>query len=154
MVKTLKVFIFLLFLLSIGSLVLGSMLYGQREKLKTRILQHEASAVNISKKLRMEKPINPITLKDHLTLKNRLSPLAAEADNLNITLDDTRADLEETRTELAETKETLESTKTQLAAAPWAFIANWKQNAATSERVEGFALQPSFFLLLNGVAKN
>ncbi|MFQ5565113.1 MAG: ABC transporter substrate-binding protein [Paracoccaceae bacterium] len=38
--------------------------------------------------------------------------------------------------------------------APWAFIANWKQNAATSDRVEGFALQPSFFLLLNGVSKN
>jgi len=38
--------------------------------------------------------------------------------------------------------------------APWAFIANWKQNAVTSARVEGFALQPSFFLLLHDVAKN
>ncbi len=38
--------------------------------------------------------------------------------------------------------------------APWAFIANWKQNAATSDRVEGFSLQPSFFLLLDGVSKN
>ncbi len=38
--------------------------------------------------------------------------------------------------------------------APWAFIANWKQNAATSDRVEGFNLQPSFFLLLDGVTKN
>lgn len=37
--------------------------------------------------------------------------------------------------------------------APWAFIANWKQNAVTSDRVSGFKLQPSFFLLLNGVAK-
>lgn len=37
--------------------------------------------------------------------------------------------------------------------APWAFIANWKQNAVTSERVEGFKLQPSFFLLLGGVSK-
>jgi peptide/nickel transport system substrate-binding protein len=37
--------------------------------------------------------------------------------------------------------------------APWAFIANWKQNAVTSERVSGFKLQPSFFLLLNSVAK-
>jgi len=38
--------------------------------------------------------------------------------------------------------------------APWAFIANWKQNAATNDRVEGFALQPSFFLLLHDVTKN
>ena len=37
--------------------------------------------------------------------------------------------------------------------APWAFIANWKQNAVTSERVSGFKLQPSFFLLLGGVSK-
>ena len=38
--------------------------------------------------------------------------------------------------------------------APWAFIANWKQNAVTSERVSGFKLQPSFFLLLGGVSKS
>jgi len=37
--------------------------------------------------------------------------------------------------------------------APWAFIANWKQNAVASERVSGFKLQPSFFLLLDGVSK-
>jgi peptide/nickel transport system substrate-binding protein len=38
--------------------------------------------------------------------------------------------------------------------APWAFIANWKQNAVTNSRVEGFALEPSFFLLLHDVVKN
>ncbi|HIC82463.1 MAG TPA: ABC transporter substrate-binding protein [Kiloniellaceae bacterium] len=37
--------------------------------------------------------------------------------------------------------------------APWAFIANWKQNAATAESVSGFKLQPSFFLLLKDVSK-
>ncbi len=37
--------------------------------------------------------------------------------------------------------------------APWAFIANWKQNAVTSSRVEGFKLQPSFFLILHQVSK-
>lgn len=37
--------------------------------------------------------------------------------------------------------------------APWAFIANWKQNAATADAVSGFKLQPSFFLLLKGVSK-
>ncbi len=38
--------------------------------------------------------------------------------------------------------------------APWVFVANWKQNAVTSERVENFTLQPSFFLLLDDVVKN
>ncbi|MWB79561.1 ABC transporter substrate-binding protein [Pseudooceanicola sp. 216_PA32_1] len=38
--------------------------------------------------------------------------------------------------------------------APWVFVANWKQNAVTSDRVENFELQPSFFLLLKDVVKN
>ena len=38
--------------------------------------------------------------------------------------------------------------------APWVFVANWKQNAVTSDQVEGFALEPSFFLLLDDVTKN
>jgi peptide/nickel transport system substrate-binding protein len=38
--------------------------------------------------------------------------------------------------------------------APWVFVANWKQNAVTSDRVSGFDLQPSFFLLLQDVEKN
>ena len=37
--------------------------------------------------------------------------------------------------------------------APWAFVANWKQNAVTSSRVSGFRLQPSFFLMLHDVTK-
>lgn len=37
--------------------------------------------------------------------------------------------------------------------APWAFIANWKQNAVATDRVQNFELQPSFFLLLKDVAK-
>ncbi len=38
--------------------------------------------------------------------------------------------------------------------APWVFVANWKQNAVTSDRVANFSLQPSFFLLLDDVVKN
>ena len=37
--------------------------------------------------------------------------------------------------------------------APWAFIANWKQNAVTSSKVKNFKLEPSFLLLLKGVSK-
>lgn len=38
--------------------------------------------------------------------------------------------------------------------APWAFVANWKQNAVASSRVDGFSLQPSFFLILKDTRKN
>jgi len=38
--------------------------------------------------------------------------------------------------------------------APWVFVANWKQNAVTSDRVSAFKLQPSFFLLLSNVTKS
>ena len=37
--------------------------------------------------------------------------------------------------------------------APWVFVANWIQNAVTSDRVEKLAPQ-SFFLLLDDVVKN
>ena len=37
--------------------------------------------------------------------------------------------------------------------APWVFVANWKQNAVTRASVENFKLQPSFFLMLQDVAK-
>lgn len=37
--------------------------------------------------------------------------------------------------------------------APWVFVANWKQNAVTSARVENFRLQPSFLLMLQPVRK-
>ena len=38
--------------------------------------------------------------------------------------------------------------------APWVFVANWMQNAVTSDRVSSFSLEPSFFLLLDDVNKN
>ena len=37
--------------------------------------------------------------------------------------------------------------------APWAFVANWKQNAVTTAGVENFQLEPSFLLILKDVAK-
>lgn len=37
--------------------------------------------------------------------------------------------------------------------APWLFVANWKQNAVTSTRINHFSLQPNFNLLLNRVTK-
>lgn len=37
--------------------------------------------------------------------------------------------------------------------APWAFIANWKQNAVTTSQVQGFKLQPSFLLVLKDTYK-
>ncbi|WP_417807705.1 ABC transporter substrate-binding protein [Thioclava sp.] len=37
--------------------------------------------------------------------------------------------------------------------APWVFVANWKQNAVSNDKVSDFTLQPSFFLLLKDVKK-
>jgi len=37
--------------------------------------------------------------------------------------------------------------------APWAFIANWKQNAVATDAVENFSLEPSFLLVLKDVTK-
>jgi peptide/nickel transport system substrate-binding protein len=37
--------------------------------------------------------------------------------------------------------------------APWVFVASWRQNAVTTHRLQGFALQPSFFLLLRSAYK-
>jgi len=37
--------------------------------------------------------------------------------------------------------------------APWVFVANWKQNAVTNDRVENFTLEPSFLLQLQDVVK-
>jgi peptide/nickel transport system substrate-binding protein len=38
--------------------------------------------------------------------------------------------------------------------APWVFVANWVQGAVTTANVEGFKLQPSFFLMLQDISKN
>jgi len=37
--------------------------------------------------------------------------------------------------------------------APWVFVASWRQNAITSSHLQGFSLQPSFFLLLHDAHK-
>jgi peptide/nickel transport system substrate-binding protein len=37
--------------------------------------------------------------------------------------------------------------------APWLFVASWRQNAVATERLTGFALEPSFFLLLHDASK-
>ena len=64
--------------------------------------------------------------------------------------------LEKAREETNQTKRAKLYKKMQAivyADAPWAFIANWKQNAVSAANVEGFALQPSFLLLLKDVYK-
>lgn len=37
--------------------------------------------------------------------------------------------------------------------APWVFVASWRQNAVSTRRLQGFVLQPSFFLLLHDAYK-
>jgi peptide/nickel transport system substrate-binding protein len=37
--------------------------------------------------------------------------------------------------------------------APWVFVASWRQNAVSTHRLQGFSLEPSFFLLLHDASK-
>ena len=70
---------------------------------------------------------------------------------------DLKIGLEEARTATDQTKRAELYQKMQEIVqedAPWVFVANWKQNAVTSDRVENFELEPSFLLQLSSVVKN
>ena len=116
MVKVLKTFIVLLLLCSIGALWLGITLFGQREKLKARILNNEKYIAQIAEKLRYDK-LDKEKLKDHLQMVDPLQKLASAADNTWIELQDTKKELEDTKLVLQETQDKLKATEQQLAAA-------------------------------------
>ncbi|MBU0679303.1 MAG: hypothetical protein KJ626_14480 [Verrucomicrobia bacterium] len=124
MAKAFKVFVILLLLLSIASLVLGIMLFNQREVLKGRLLEHEKAVVQFAKGIRF-KEMNDAQLQNMVETKVRvyegmdsqLREIAVAADNQWVELQDTKADLERTRQELADTKEELRITKNELEAA-------------------------------------
>ncbi len=118
--KALQPLVIVLLVLGIVSLILGSMLFSQREVLKGRTLLHEEAVVKIAQNLQMEGlDANRITqqMKDYNTLRAPLDLVAVAAQNKHEMLVQTKADLDATRTELANTKTELEGTKNDLAAA-------------------------------------
>ena len=116
MAKALKPLVIVLLILSIVSLVLGSILFSQREVLKGRTLKHEAALASIASKLHVDAP-NAELLKDYAKMQQPLDQLAVAAEVQYEDLQNTKADLENTRADLAKTREELSATKTELAAA-------------------------------------
>jgi len=114
--KALKPLVIVLLVLSIVSLVLGSLLFSQREVLKGRTLKYEEAVQNIAGKLRFD-GLNVEALKDYDKMGPVLNTVAVAADNQYEDLQNTKQDLADTREELAATKDELEDTKTELAQA-------------------------------------
>lgn len=118
--KALQPLVIVLLVLSIVALLLGSMLFSQREILKGRTLLHEEGVIKIAQNLHMP-DLQPDQLtqqmKDYKTMRTPLDLVAVAAQNQYDTLEHTKADLDATRTELASTKVELEGTRNELAAA-------------------------------------
>jgi len=111
--KALKPLVIVLLVLSLISLILGSLLFSQREILKGRTQRHELAVKKIADNLRYP-GLNVEQLKDYAQMQVPLDLLAVAADNMYQTLEQTKADLAQTRTELAETKEVLAQTRAEL----------------------------------------
>lgn len=118
--KALKPLVIVLLVLGIVSLILGSMLFSQRELLKGRTTRHEDAVVKIATNLRMP-GINPQQLteqlKDYNSMQSPLDLVAVAANNTVEELDHTKQDLATTRDELAATKTELNNTRNELTAA-------------------------------------
>lgn len=118
--KALQPLVIVLLILGIVALILGSMLFSQREVLKGRTVVHEEAVVKIAQNLQME-GLDPgrmtQQMKDYNTMRTPLDLVAVAAQNKHEMLVQTKADLDATRTELANTKTELEGTKNELAAA-------------------------------------
>lgn len=113
MAKALKPLIAVLLGLSIVALILGIVLFSQRDVLKGRTQKHEQAVVRIASNLHAE-GLDPEKLKDYGTMDKALDFVAVSAENRYQELQDTKTDLATTREELTQTKTDLAATKTQL----------------------------------------
>lgn len=113
MSKAIKPLIVILFLLTAFALYLGIELFGQREKIKSRVVTLEKSAVQVANNIRYE-GLNANSLKDHTMTANQLKPLEVAANLQYEELVDTKDVLKTTEEELGQTKETLASTEREL----------------------------------------
>lgn len=126
MAKLLRPTIIVLLLLSVGSLVLGILLFNNREILKGRADKHADAVMELATKLAAERDpfINKIdkelvrtNLLDYARMDSELEALSAIASTRLDTLFDTGQDLKDTQDELNETLDELARTKQELQAA-------------------------------------
>ncbi len=113
MAKLLKPMVILLLLLSIASLVLGIILFNQREEIKSRTQTLENGMATIAQSLRYP-DLNRQHLMDVNRMAGEISRLNGHADDQWHELMDTKQDLENTRIALQETQERLEMTEREL----------------------------------------
>lgn len=118
MAKALKIFVILLFVLSIAALVLGIMLFGKREVLKAGKLKSDTGVAQIAKNLRFES-FNPADLvvtdpAGFPALERQLGSIAAAADNVYNEMTAAKEDLARTQQDLAQTKDELATTRSDL----------------------------------------
>jgi len=112
--KLLKPLIIVQLLFSIAALVLGIMLFQQREMLKGRTQKLEQAAASFAQKIR-HTDFRVERIQSYETMDGPLNRLAVAGENLYEELQVTKQDLENTRQDLAQTKVELSSTKAELA---------------------------------------
>lgn len=126
MAKVLRVVVVLLLLLGIASLVLGWMLFEERETIKSRIQTLERAHMDMARRLTdprdphieaIPERLDGDALKDVERMADQLSLLDGIARNRLDELFDTRGTLQTTREELAETRNVLAETRRELSAA-------------------------------------
>jgi len=115
MAKALKPLVIVLLILALVSLVLGLILFSQRNVLKKRTQTLEKAAVTFAQNIHTN--INAENLKKLDTMEPELNALATSAEIQYETLQNTKMDLENTRADLAKTKDELATTKVELSAA-------------------------------------
>ncbi len=111
--KALKPLIIVVFVLSIGALVLGIMLYGKREVMKGRIVKLESSTQEVARNIKYT-GLNATQLMDYEAMDSQLRPLTVAAKNTYEEMITTSNNLVSTEGTLKQTKSTLERTETDL----------------------------------------
>lgn len=116
MAKLLKPMVVVLLVLSIASLVLGIMLFGQREEVKGRTQLLENTAMEIARGLHYDDLQRLHLLEYDTRMRNALGQLSTHAADTQQDLLDTRQDLENTLLDLEQTEEELRITQENLEA--------------------------------------
>ncbi len=114
MTKALKPLIVVLLVLSLISLILGSVLFSRREVLKGRAQKHEAGWTTVAKNLRYEN-LDAEALKDYAKMDDQIRLVATAAENTYEEIQNTKKDLETAKADLGKAKDEAASAKKELA---------------------------------------
>ena len=111
--KLLKPLIIAMLLLSVGALILGSMLYSKREKIKGRTQKLEAGVIRIAEILMYDR-LNQESLRDYALLDGQLSPLVTTVKNMHGEQSSADELLNQVKERLQQTTHSLEIAQSEL----------------------------------------